>query len=140
MQGQAGRQFEYGYPAGGYKTRPHTATKRRKKGLPARDKKMILLAVLLAGLVGLMIIVSAAYAATINYQNNKIKNDIAALEGEVESLQIDIQSSNNIAVIEKAATQKLGMVYAEGDKCVAVKNDKQPEKNFAAKLKEDAFN
>ena len=100
---------------------------------------MILLVILLAGLVGIMVIVSAAYAATINFQNNQIKNEISALEGEVESMQIEIQSANNIAVIEKAASDKIGMVYAEGDKCVTVKSGKQPEKNFAAKLKEDAF-
>lgn len=139
VQGQAQRQYEYDFPAGGYNTRPRTAKRSRNKGLPAKDKKMILLVILLAGLIGIMVIVSAAYAATINYKNNEIKNEISALEGEVESMQIEIQSANNIAVIEKAAAEKSGMVYAEGDKCVAINSGKQPEKNFAAKLKEDAF-
>ncbi len=138
MQGQLGRQFEYGYPNRRYNTRPRTA-KRKAKGLAAGDKKMIILAVLLAGLIGIMVIISAAYSATINYQNNQLKREVSALEGEVESLEIEIQSANNIAAIENSASSRLGMVYADGDKCVSIKSDKQPKKNFAAKLKKEAF-
>ena len=139
MQGQLGRQYEYGYPAGGYRTRPKTARTRKAKGLPAKDKKMIVLCVLLAGLIGIMVIISAAFSATINYKNNQLKREIVALEGEVESLEVEIQSTSNIAAVENAASGKLGMVYADGDKCVSIKKDKQPQKNFAAKLKKEAF-
>lgn len=140
MQSQANRQFEYGFPASGYNTRPRTAGHRKKSGLATKDKKMLLMAVLFAGLIGIMVIISAAYSATINYQNNQLQREISQLEGEVESLEIDIQSSNNITVIEESASKKLGMEYADGDKCVTVRADKQPGKKFAAKLKAEAFN
>jgi cell division protein FtsL len=138
MQGQLGRQFEYEHAFEGYNTRPRTA-KRKAGMLRAKDKKMIILAVLLAGLIGIMVIVAAAYSASINYKNNQLQREIAALEGEVESLEIEIQSANNIAAIENKASSDLGMEYADGERCVSIKSDKQPKKNFAAKLKKEAF-
>jgi cell division protein FtsL len=140
MQGQVKRQYEYGFPSGGYNTRPRTARQRKRNGLAAKDKKMLLMAVLAAGLIGIMIIISAAFSASINYRNNQLQREISQLEGEVESLEIDIQSSNNIAVIEKSASKDLGMKYADGNNCVTIKADKQTGKKFAAKLKADAFN
>lgn len=141
MQSFAGSQFEYkyGYEQSAYNTKPASGRK-RKTGLRTSEKKMMLVMVLLAGLIGILIIVSAAYSAQINYNNNLLKKEIATLEGEVQSLQVDIQSANNIAVIEETATGKLGMVYADGEKCVNIKSANQPTKNFAAKLKKEAFN
>jgi cell division protein FtsL len=101
---------------------------------------MLLMAVLFAGLIGIMVIISAAYSASINYRNNELQREITQLEGEVEGLEIDIQSSNNIAVIEDSASNELGMKYADGDRCVKINADKQPDKKFAAKLKTEAFN
>ena len=141
MQSFVGSQFEYkyGYEQGMYNTKP-AGTREKKGGLKASEKKMMLVMVLLAGLIGILIIVSAAYSAQINYNNTQLRNEIATLEGEVQSLQVDIQSANNIAMIEKTATGQLGMVYADGEKCVTIKSAKQPTKNFAAKLKKEAFN
>ena len=79
---------------------------------------MIILAVLLAGLIGIMVIISAAYSATINYQNNQLKREVSALEGEVESLEIEIQSANNIAEIQSRAEGELGMAYPGVDQLV----------------------
>lgn len=142
MQGYANSQFEYkyGYGQSAYNTRPATKARVKKAGLASGEKKMVLACVLLAGLIGIMIIVSAAYSAKINYTNNQLKNEITTLEGEIQSLEVEIQSANNIANIEKKATGKMGMVYADGEKCVNIQSAGKPSENFAAKLKKEAFN
>ena len=93
-----------------------------------------------AGLLGIIIIITTAFAATINYKNNQLQNDITVLEGEVEALEIEIQSANNIAAIEQKASKDLGMKYAEGRSYVVVSSEEKNENdNFAAKLKNSAY-
>ena len=84
--------------------------------LSAKDKSHILLAVLLIGMVFIGVIIAGAYAASINYQNNQIRESNQALQSEVQSLHIDLESASNLANIEKRATKDLGMVYPDGDK------------------------
>ena len=51
----------------------------RKRGISVRSKKKILGMVMLLGLIGLIVITSVAYAASINYSNNKLKEQNAAI-------------------------------------------------------------
>ena len=108
MSAYAQRQFEYN-PAyeGRYRANPKAKTGNRNRGISVRSKKKILGMVMLLGLIGLIAITSVAYAASINYSNNKLKEQNAAITGEVEGLKIEIQSANNIADIEKKAKKSL---------------------------------
>lgn len=113
---------------------------RKKTGMTPADKKKTILLLMICGLICIGIIIAGAYAATINYTNNQLRDSNKALQGEVESLQIEIQSANNIATIEKTATSKLGMVYPEGNNLVVLSGKQKPDNNFASNLKKDAFN
>ncbi len=136
---ETGRR-EYGNA--GYSAGPQAAARRRHRtGLTARDRKNILVMLIVAGILGIIIIITTAFAATINYQNNQLRNDITALEGDVEALEIDIQSTNNIANIEKRASGDLGMKYAEGGSYVVISSGGgKADDGFAAKLKAVAYN
>lgn len=140
MSAYAQRQFEYN-PAyeGRYRANPKAKTGNRNRGISVRSKKKILGMVMLLGLIGLIAITSVAYAASINYSNNKLKEQNAAITGEVEGLKIEIQSANNIADIEKKAKKSPGMIYAEGKKYVVLSSEKRPVNNFASRLKAEAF-
>lgn len=107
--------------------------------LSAKDKSHILLAVLLIGMVFIGVIIAGAYAASINYQNNQIRESNQALQSEVQSLHIDLESASNLANIEKRATKDLGMVYPDGDKLVVLSTAKKVDSNLAVKLKKKAF-
>ena len=124
----------------GYRTRPSRTRRNTRSGLTAKDRQHLLMMLIVAGLLGIIVIITTAFAATINYQNNQLQNDITVLEGEVEALEIDIQSANNIASIEQKASKDLGMKYAEGSSYVVVSSEEKNENdNFAAKLKNNAY-
>jgi cell division protein FtsL len=99
--------------------RPRVTRQQRKKAeMTARDRGRILMALFVAGIIALGIIVAAAYGAAVNYNNNKLRDSNAALQGEVEMLEIQIQSANNIAEIQSRAEGELGMAYPGVDQLV----------------------
>ena len=76
------------------------------------------MALFVAGIIALGIIIAAAYGAAVNYNNTKLRDSNAALQGEVEMLEIQIQSANNIAEIQSRAEGELGMAYPGVDQLV----------------------
>ena len=104
-----------------YDVRPHVTRQQRKKAeMTARDRSRILLALFVAGMLALGVIIAAAYGASINYNNNKLRDSNAALKGEVEMLEIQIQSANNIAEIQERAEAELDMLYPAADQLVVL--------------------
>ena len=104
-----------------YEVRPHVTRQQRKKAeMTARDRSRILLALFVAGMLALGVIIAAAYGASINYNNNKLRDSNAALKGEVEMLEIQIQSANNIAEIQERAEAELDMLYPAADQLVVL--------------------
>ncbi len=104
-----------------YDVRPHVTRQQRKKAeMTARDRSRILLALFVAGMLALGIIIAAAYGASVNYNNNKLRDSNAALRGEVEMLEIQIQSANNIAEIQERAEAELDMLYPSADQLVVL--------------------
>ena len=94
----------------------------------------MLLLIVVAGIVCLGMIIASAYGASVNYSNNQLRDENIAIRGEVESLEIQIQSANNIASIEKKALAQ-GMIYPEDSQFVVVSSQKKPEDGFASLLK-----
>ena len=104
-----------------YEVRPHVTRQQRKKAeMTARDRSRILLALFVAGMLALGVIIAAAYGASINYNNNKLRDSNAALKGEVEMLEIQIQSANNIAESQERAEAELDMLYPSADQLVVL--------------------
>ncbi|MCR5134807.1 MAG: cell division protein FtsL [Clostridiales bacterium] len=104
-----------------YDVRPRVTRQQRKKAeMTARDRGRVLMALFVAGILALGIIIAAAYGASVNYNNNKLRDSNAALQGEVEMLEIQIQSANNIAEIQSRAEDELGMAYPGADQLVVL--------------------
>ena len=93
------------------------------------------------GIIGIGVIIAGAYAAMVNYHNNELKEQNAALQSEVQSMEIDLESATNLANIEKKASKELVMVYPDGDSLVVIKKSSSASKDtgLAANLKKNAF-
>lgn len=138
----AERKVAYGDGYGSYNfdVKPKVGRQQRKTAaMSAKDRSRMLLVIVIAGIICLGVIISSAYGASINYSNNQMRDENAALRGEVEGLQIEIQSANNIASIEKKALAQ-GMIYPEGSQFVVVSSQEKPQEGFASLLKKQAFN
>ena len=103
-------------------------------------KKMAFSAVVAAGVIMIMLIIVTAYAANIRYDINSMIKENNTLMGEIENLQAQMQTTNNINYVENKATSELGMAYPETGSKVYITMDDVPEKGFSDVLKEKAYN
>jgi len=120
------------YTKYGFDMKPRAAAQRPKNssGVTAADRKKLMFLVVVAGLICIGIIISSAYAASVAFTNNQLKEQNAALQSEVETLEIKIQSANNIRTIEEKATGELGIVLSGEEKTAD---------DFGSLLKKQAF-
>ena len=103
-------------------------------------KKMAFSAVVAAGVIMIMLIIVTAYAANIRYDINSMIKENNTLMGEIENLQAQMYTTNNINYVENKATSELGMAYPETGSKVYITMDDVPEKGFSDVLKEKAYN
>ena len=108
--------------------------------LLGRGKKMAFSAVVAAGVIMIMLIIVTAYAANIRYDINSMIKENNTLMGEIENLQAQMYTTNNINYVENKATSELGMAYPETGSKVYITMDDVPEKGFSDVLKEKAYN
>ena len=91
-------------------------------------KKMAFSAVVAAGVIMIMLIIVTAYAANIRYDINSMIKENNTLMGEIENLQAQMYTTNNINYVENKATSELGMAYPETGSKVYITMDDVPEK------------
>lgn len=103
------------------------------------NKRILLLAVVLIGIIGLGLVISTAYAANVKYQiNGTIKeNDI--IRGEIENLTVQVNEATNIQTLEAKAQMELGMVYPAMDEFVFIAAEKESSGDFAMIIKSEAY-
>ncbi|HPR24632.1 MAG TPA: cell division protein FtsL [Bacillota bacterium] len=129
------------YTKYGFDMKPRASSERpgNSSGVTVADRKRLMFLVVVAGLICIGIIISSAYAASVAFTNNQLKEQNAALQSEVETLEIKIQSANNIRTIEEKATGELGMVYPEGEQYVVLSGEEKTADDFGSLLKKQAF-
>lgn len=108
--------------------------------MSAKDKFRLILLMIFIGILGVGVIISAAYAAQLKYDINILISENAVIEGEIANLNVDLKRETNIATIEKKAMEELGMTYPYGSQIVYLGDDKEAEGGFAMVLKEHAYN
>ena len=122
------------------KVAPVVKSKKKKSGVTAKDRLAIMALTFVTGLVCISLIIATAYSASIKYDTNNIIKENAVITGEIENLTVKLNKANNIQAIEQKAMIELGMVYANPNEFVYVKNTEAPVKDFALLLKEEAYN
>lgn len=105
-----------------------------------QDKNRILMTTILIGLISVMMVVLAAYAAELRVENNALMSQNSTLQGEIDTLNVKVKTANNIEHIETVATGELGMVYPTEGQCVYVSSSDEPSGNFATVIKKQAYN
>ncbi|MCI8648041.1 MAG: hypothetical protein HFE76_14905 [Firmicutes bacterium] len=120
--------------------RPRKPKRKPKSTITAKDKLRILVFTLVLGVLCIGLIVTTAYAASIKYDTNQLIKENSALEAEIENLNVEIYSVNNIEAIEQKATKKQGMVYPSSKQIVYLTEDEKPDMGFAKTLRKQAYN
>ena len=103
------------------------------------SQRRIMYSIFLIGLICVFIVVLTAYATELRVDNNNLIASINTLQGEVDTLNVQIKQANNIEHIEKIATQQLGMVYPDGNQCVYISQEDAPTSNLAMLIRENAY-
>lgn len=85
-----------------------------------RDKMIILLLIFLMGVCGVVLVCLHAYESDINYDIYKLSQQVNELNGEIDNLNVDINSYNDLDDIEEYATEELGMRYPDQDQYVHI--------------------
>ncbi len=143
MQAANWYQYEESYRKYGFDMKPEQLNKPKAKpadsGIAARDKKRLLALTVIFGIMCIAIIISSAFAATLQYQINRLTMENNELAREIEDIDIKLQTANSVTVLEKKASGKLGMKYPSASQIVYVSDITAP-KDFAATVKEEAYN
>lgn len=120
--------------------RPRRPKRKPKSTITPKDKVRLLVLTIVTGVICIGLIITTAYAASIKYDTNQLIKENNALEAEIENLNVQIYSVNNIEAIEKKATKKLGMKYPSSKKIVYLTEEDMPDKGFAETLRKQAYN
>lgn len=105
-----------------------------------RSQRSIIYSILFVGLICVFIVVLTAYATELRVDNNRLIENIEVLQGEIDTLSVEIKQANNIERIESVAIDKLGMVYPDGNQCVYLSQEETPAGSLAMVIKENAYN
>jgi len=115
--------------------------KEKKKSLTTpKDRVMLMLLTILAGVICVGMIISTAFSASIKYDINTLIKENTVIQGEIENLNVKIKSAVNIGTIEERATHELGMIYPDVTQFKYLDNETKAPQNFASIIKEAAYN
>jgi len=103
------------------------------------NKRILVLAIILIGIIGLGLVVTTAYAANIKYQVNATLKQNDIISGEIENLTVQINEATNIQALEVKAQTELGMVYPKMDEFVFIASEQKTSGDFAMIIKSEAY-
>jgi len=136
-------EYQTDYKRYGLDMKPREDRPVREAAAPAvtlGDKIKMVSLILIAGALCVCLIISAAYAANVNYKINTISKENSELSGEIENLNVKIKNATNIRTVEKIAENELGMIYPSSEQFVFLAHHEKPKGDFAMLLIEHAFN
>ena len=115
--------------------------KKEKKLILSKAKKVrLIMSLFLVGSICVAMITTTAYASSVKYNIFSINKEIKMLEGDVDSLNLQIERQSNLNVLENRAITELGMIYPDTSQIVFLDNTSKESKDFASALKQQAFN
>ncbi len=118
---------------------PVKAPARVSGGISLKERKFLLLLAAVALLVGVLVIVSAAFTTTLNYQINELTVANEELEDDVAAVEIKIQTANSLTSLESRAKKELGMTYPVSSQIVYIDDITAPG-DLASIVSEEANN
>ena len=110
-----------------------------KQAVLRKDKRIMLLAIILIGVIGLGLVITTAYAANVKYQINQTIKANEVLRGEIENLKVKVNEATNIQTVEVKAQTELGMVYPKTEDFIFIAAEEEPPADFAMIIKSVAY-
>ena len=101
-------------------------------------RQLIVMAVMVGVLLIGMLVVNA-YAVSIQCSINELTRANMALEDEIDTLNMKIDSSTSIEQIETYAMKELKMVYPKSSQCIYIAEDAVLTENFASVIRQRAY-
>lgn len=92
-----------------------------------------------AGILLIATVFLTAKATEIKYSINSTMRQNAALQKEIDVLEVKIGSANSIESIEQYATEKLGMRYPKAGQSIYLTIDRAANKDLVQRIKEKAY-
>ena len=117
---------------------PRAKAKRYAASSKDRSRGMMYVIILAAVCVG--VVISTAYAASVKCEINALIASNTEIQHDIETLNVQIKTANNISAIETRAIDELGMIYPTSENIVYVMGEEEPATNFAMILKDRAYN
>lgn len=143
MAAEKWHEYQESYNRYGIDMKPQQNRIKKVKAKPfmsAKDKFRLIMLTVFAGILGVGIIISSAYAAQLKYDINMLISENTVIEGEIQNLNVEIKKETNISTIEKKAIEELGMTYPYGSQIVYLGEKDSVDGSFAMTLKEQAYN
>ncbi|MBR0517845.1 MAG: cell division protein FtsL [Firmicutes bacterium] len=95
--------------------------------------ELLLIFVLLLAVIGI-----TAYNSKIQYDINKLNNQISETQKEIQNLQVQIKTAANITNLESRAAE-LGLMYPTSDQIVFLEAEEGSIEDFALALMESVY-
>ncbi|MBQ3662108.1 MAG: cell division protein FtsL [Firmicutes bacterium] len=95
--------------------------------------ELLLIFALLLAVIGI-----TAYNSKIQYDINKLNNQISETQKEIQNLQVQIKTAANITNLESRATE-LGLMYPTSDQIVFLEAEEGGIEDFALALMESVY-
>lgn len=104
-----------------------------------RSYKVKVVAELLLIFVLLLVVIGiTAYNSKIQYDINKLNNQISETQKEIQNLQVQIKTAANITNLESRAAE-LGLMYPTSDQIVFLEAEEGGIEDFALALMESVY-
>lgn len=135
-------QYQENYQKYGFDMKPKTERKKpepKKRAFSEKDKMRILALIVALGVLFIGMIITTAFAATIQYNTNAIINENHVIQTEIENLEVKLHVATNIEAVETKAVEQ-GMVYPETNQVVHLSASEKVPEGFAQMMKNQAYN
>lgn len=135
-------QYQENYQKYGFDMKPKTERKKpepKKRAFSEKDKMRILALIVALGVLFIGMIITTAFAATIQYNTNTIIKENHVIQTEIENLEVKLHVASNIEAVETKAVEQ-GMVYPKTNQVVHLSDSEKVPEGFAQMMKNQAYN
>ena len=138
----AEKEFDINVQEQTIKKRQRTFQNARKgfnfQTLSGKKKRRTIFQFMIVGVLLVMFVAGAAFASSLAYNNNMMADKNKAIDANIQELKVKIQSTMNVAMVEKKALKDLGMIYPTESQIVQL-GEGNNINNFAEVLRKEAF-
>lgn len=109
------------------------------QSLTIQELRQLIVMAMLVGVLLIGMLVVNAYAVSLQCSINDLTEANIALEDEIDSLNMKIDSSTSIEQIESYAMDELNMRYPRSNQCIYIEEDAALMENFASVIRRRAY-